>query len=1413
MNSKVKGFLVLLFIVSALFLMIGFVSASTDNLNESLEVSNTLNDDLSAVPEVDSGADEDVSNQLTISNDENINGSSSLGESDSENVVSNYEDTTIDAKDSDNNIIKASDEGNALLASSNMVITNTVLNPVVNKGDYVNFNIFVRNEGDAAFQGINPVGDGWFVGVCLVFDSNQLRYDHFTPGINPDTNQTHATTYRSEIRNGNNEIWFGYNCEGGFQSGWCFNFTATFQVLSYGTLETGASIMWGGTPSKARTISRDSELVITNTAIYPNVNRDGEAAFEVYVINNGGTYAGMSVDGGITNFVGIDFKYDSNQLEYTGVSYDTPSRYLDVRNNWWDSNVQFDYKTNGAFRYGESFKFNVTFKVKSTGTLRTSASIVLYNAQASAASVNAVNPPQFVITNVASLPVSNTGDDVAFEVTVKNNGDTFYPTYILGERFVGVNFWYDPVGLTYKTFTASDNPSMYLTPRVNPDYNNNLVQFAYKVGDQGFGNGNTFKFKAIFTVNRHGTFETNAQITQFVGVTSKATTTSRGPNIQITNTVLNPYTTIGEVVSFEIYGINLGGTYNIDGGILGIGFEFNDTQLEYISLIPNANPENYNLGQNANPSYELFDLYKQQYPNSHGFVVSYATDKLDYGDTFKFTLTFNVKEHGEFQTKAFFWQNWDVYSLANVTSNHTNFVITETPSSLTMDVGDSVSFTYSVINKGARFDGNYLYLDVYFDADRMAYDGYTVIQNLNLETIEYISNHGSANALGATYGGLLGADSSVGHLKFGYSSEDGFDGGSGFQFEINFKSLTDGKLQSDSILGWDQSKYSSMATGYAFSGDPSFKLTKTALTQFVNIGDQVAYEIFLENNGTLQYTENEMVITIHDYYPAGLIFRGVYANPDKNRFTPIISYLHNPNSWDDRHVEIKFNLKENGMSEGWAPGSTLNLTIMFEVHDNGILCNWVYSEWDTVDVASVVSGEPEINLTKTCLNSTVEVGDLVYYEIYLENIGNITYYDHSQGGTGYLIIEDIYPERLEYVDFIPNPDKNGNSWDSNYDSVTDNKDKHLVVVKYKIWNQRWYPGDSLNVTLIFKANDVGKLTNKAKFYWLWDDTIKGIEDSINLTDEAVVVVGPPTFSLEKISNYEDANVGDIVSFTIVYSNTGNRTITGAYITDNIYSDGLEYYDYSNNEAWTFDGTDTWYYNYKLKPGESVTLTVFFKALTAGKKSNTASAGHNMNNETLESTDTIMIKEMVNVTVSSEESGTGPEKEDIKIIAKNKSFKKTAKTKKYKITLKNANGKAIKKAKVTLKVKGKTYKAKTNSKGVATFKIKLNKKGAFKAVIKYKGNKHYNKLTKKVKIKVKSTFKTLSKGSKNKAMVKKIQRALKNNGYYLTFKGHYLKIDGKYGSCTVRSIKEYQKDNRLKVTGKADEKTAKKLGVI
>ena len=94
------------------------------------------------------------------------------------------------------------------------------------------------------------------------------------------------------------------------------------------------------------------------------------------------------------------------------------------------------------------------------------------------------------------------------------------------------------------------------------------------------------------------------------------------------------------------------------------------------------------------------------------------------------------------------------------------------------------------------------------------------------------------------------------------------------------------------------------------------------------------------------------------------------------------------------------------------------------------------------------------------------------------------------------------------------------------------------------------------------------------------------------------------------------------------------------------------------------------------------------------------------------------------------------KKATKIVAKKKTFKAKKKVKKYTITLKSGKT-LVKKVRVTLKVKGKTYKATTNKKGKATFKIKnLKKKGKYTATIKFAGNKNYKPTTKKVKLTVK-----------------------------------------------------------------------------
>ena len=96
-----------------------------------------------------------------------------------------------------------------------------------------------------------------------------------------------------------------------------------------------------------------------------------------------------------------------------------------------------------------------------------------------------------------------------------------------------------------------------------------------------------------------------------------------------------------------------------------------------------------------------------------------------------------------------------------------------------------------------------------------------------------------------------------------------------------------------------------------------------------------------------------------------------------------------------------------------------------------------------------------------------------------------------------------------------------------------------------------------------------------------------------------------------------------------------------------------------------------------------------------------------------------------------------EKQNTKINAPTKTFKKSVKSKNVVITLKSAAGKALASKKITLSVNGKNYAAKTNSKGQATIKItKLTKKGSFKYTVKFNGDSNFNKVSKTGKITVK-----------------------------------------------------------------------------
>lgn len=91
------------------------------------------------------------------------------------------------------------------------------------------------------------------------------------------------------------------------------------------------------------------------------------------------------------------------------------------------------------------------------------------------------------------------------------------------------------------------------------------------------------------------------------------------------------------------------------------------------------------------------------------------------------------------------------------------------------------------------------------------------------------------------------------------------------------------------------------------------------------------------------------------------------------------------------------------------------------------------------------------------------------------------------------------------------------------------------------------------------------------------------------------------------------------------------------------------------------------------------------------------------------------------------------KQTPKLTTSKKTYKAKAKTKKLTATFKSSKGKAIKNKKITFKVKGKTYTATTNNKGVATVNVKLTKKGTYSFTAKFAGDSTYKAVSKSSKL--------------------------------------------------------------------------------
>ena len=283
------------------------------------------------------------------------------------------------------------------------------------------------------------------------------------------------------------------------------------------------------------------------------------------------------------------------------------------------------------------------------------------------------------------------------------------------------------------------------------------------------------------------------------------------------------------------------------------------------------------------------------------------------------------------------------------------------------------------------------------------------------------------------------------------------------------------------------------------------------------------------------------------------------------------------------------------------PQESVTFTIWFITNNTGDLLNNITvttnetdnkTSNDTVHVYS-----PNMTIKKVAFtNKEINLGDVVRFIIYVKNTGDCDLHN--------VTITEKAPDGLEYS-------KMQGTWRKDGDSYT-----YTRILK---------PGVEQALILSYKVTKYGNLTNVV---------VGNSSETENVTNDTTVHVITPNMAVEKLTLNKTVIVGEKVGFVIVVKNTGECNLTGVYVIDSDYAEGLEYDNFVDETGkWSYEGNGKWIYNDALGIGESAKLTIVFKALTEGFKVNNVTAGNNITNDTVNSTNT------TNVTVEPTQNET------------------------------------------------------------------------------------------------------------------------------------------------------------------------------
>jgi uncharacterized repeat protein (TIGR01451 family) len=167
---------------------------------------------------------------------------------------------------------------------------------------------------------------------------------------------------------------------------------------------------------------------------------------------------------------------------------------------------------------------------------------------------------------------------------------------------------------------------------------------------------------------------------------------------------------------------------------------------------------------------------------------------------------------------------------------------------------------------------------------------------------------------------------------------------------------------------------------------------------------------------------------------------------------------------------------------------------------------------------------PRITVEKTANTGTGAPGDLITYTIYYNNTGN--------GISKDIWVNDTLPSDVTFISSSETPA--GSSGNTYYWEFTNAA-----------------PGSSNSFTVTVQVND--GLTDGTPFnnYVRLDYTDVFRQPMEWSSSNKTMVVERPVITVVKVSDVSDAGIGDTITYTIYYNNTGNGTAAHVWVNDTI----------------------------------------------------------------------------------------------------------------------------------------------------------------------------------------------------------------------------------------------------------------------